>query len=177
MKLRLFWGSIRSSPWISMLASGVKDFPVLKITHICASPRDLLESRKVSNLIPSLARIPGPGKADIVLIGVLCEHRGLAALHTTPAATMHSVPGRRVAQFLAPGFDGAVHEILATLSFGGTLVLRMRDDDPFSHLTQVDSALLNPSVVTHLNPIDYPNLQYVRPVSVPIFPDCVLTML
>ncbi|KAJ5500897.1 acetyl-CoA synthetase-like protein [Penicillium freii] len=60
---------------------------------------------------------------------------------------------------MAPGFDGSVHEILATLSFGGTLVLRKRDNDPFSHLTDVDVALLNPSVVAHMSPVDYPNLQ------------------
>ncbi|CAI7565357.1 unnamed protein product [Penicillium viridicatum] len=126
-------------------------------------------------------RLPGPhDKAYLCFTsgstgkpkGVLCEHRGLAALHSSPATRMHSEPGRRVAQFMAPGFDGSVHEILATLSFGGTLVLRTRDNDPFSHLTDVDVALLNPSVVAHMSPVDYPNLQHLylggEPVPQPI---------
>lgn len=87
---------------------------------------------------------------------------------------MHSAPGRRIAQFMAPGFDGCVWEILATLSFGGTLVLRKRDNDPFSHLTDVDAAVLNPSVAAHLSPVDYPNLQHVRQIFISIVPDCVL---
>ncbi|KAK6820191.1 hypothetical protein RU639_007482 [Aspergillus parasiticus] len=93
--------------------------------------------------------------------GVLCEHRGVVAFHSSPETTMHSAPGRRIAQFLSSGFDGAVHEIVATICFGGTLVLRKRDNDPFSHLTDVDVAFLNPSVAAYLSPADYPNLQYL----------------
>ncbi|KAE8346096.1 hypothetical protein BDV24DRAFT_176994 [Aspergillus arachidicola] len=93
--------------------------------------------------------------------GVLCEHRGVVAFHSSPETTMHSAPGRRIAQFLSSGFDGCVQEILSTICFGGTLVLRKQDNDPFSHLTNVDVAMLNPSVAAHLSPVDYPNLQYL----------------
>lgn len=98
----------------------------------------------------------------MISVGVLCDHRGVVAFHSSRETTMYSAPGRRIAQFFSPGFDGAVHEILATICFSGTLVLRKRDNDAFSHLTDVDAAMLNPSVAAHLNPVDYPNLQYVR---------------
>lgn len=95
-------------------------------------------------------------------IGVLCQHEGVVALHgTSLEARMYSQPGRRIAQFLSPGFDVCMHEIFASLCYGSTLVLRKDDNDPFSHLPDVDVAAINASVASSLDPSEYANLKYV----------------
>lgn len=76
-------------------------------------------------------------------------------------ARLHSKPGRRIAQFLSPGFDVCVHEVFASLCNGATLVLRKDDDDPFSHLPNVDVVAMNATVAGSLDPSEYPNLRYV----------------
>ncbi|KIA75848.1 hypothetical protein HK57_00375 [Aspergillus ustus] len=123
------------------------------------------------NIEPSLCSQRPPGPSDTAYLcftsgstgqpkGVLCEHRGVVALQSSPEFRLHAQPGVRVAQFLASGFDGCIYELFGALCYGGTLVLRTHDHDSFSHLKDVDAAMINPSVAGQLNPCDYPNLKY-----------------
>lgn len=61
-----------------------------------------------------------------------------------------------------------MHEVFASLCYGSTLVLRKDDDDPYSHLSDVDVIAMNATVAGSLDPSEYPNLRYVC-----ILPVCV----
>lgn len=54
-----------------------------------------------------------------------------------------------------------MHEIFASICYGSTLVLRKDDNDPFSHLLDVDAAAINASVASSLDPLEYTNLKFV----------------
>ena len=61
---------------------------------------------------------------------------------------------------MSPAFDGSIHEVFSTFSYGATL--RLKDPkDPFMHLTLVDSAILTPTIAKVLDPNDYPSLSTV----------------
>jgi hypothetical protein len=92
--------------------------------------------------------------------GVLCTHKGLVAFQRSLEVRLFAGPGKRIAQFMSPAFDGSIHETFSTLSYGGTLVLS-NSADPFEHLTMVDSAMLTPSIARILCPTDYPRLKTV----------------
>ena len=93
---------------------------------------------------------------------MICEHQGVVALQSCSLdARLQSRPGRRIAQFLSPGFDVCVHEVFASLCYGSTLVLRKDDDDPYSHLSDVDVIAMNATVAGSMDPSEYPNLRYV----------------
>ncbi|KAL2869630.1 nonribosomal peptide synthetase gliP [Aspergillus lucknowensis] len=92
--------------------------------------------------------------------GVLCAHRGLVAFQRDLEVRLHAQPGRRIAQTMSVSFDGSIHEIFSALGYGATLVLPT-PEDPFSHLSDVDSCIFTPSLAATLNPRDYPNLRYV----------------
>ncbi|KAK8157457.1 hypothetical protein IWX90DRAFT_324270 [Phyllosticta citrichinensis] len=100
--------------------------------------------------------------------GVVCEHGGVTAFHSDLEVRLNSAPGVRIAQFLSPGFDGCVHEVFATLCYGATLVLRKEPENPFSHLGDVDVAMMTPSVAAGLDPSDYPNLKCVYFAGEPV---------
>lgn len=100
----------------------------------------------------------------VVTIGVLCLHQGVVSLQSSSMeGRLHSKPGRRIAQFMSTGFDVCVHEVFASLCYGATLVLRKDDDDPFSHLADVDVVSMNATVAGSLDPSEYPDLDYVCP--------------
>ncbi|KAJ5375404.1 AMP-dependent synthetase/ligase [Penicillium concentricum] len=99
--------------------------------------------------------------------GVMCTHKGIVAFEKDYEARMMVGPGRKVPQVMSPAFDGSIHEIFATLSYGGTLVLN-DSDDPFDNLKHSDVALLTPSLARMLDPIDYPNLRAVWLVGEPV---------
>ncbi len=92
--------------------------------------------------------------------GVICSHEGLVAFQRDLEARLFAEPGRKISQIMSPAFDGSIHEIFSTLSYGATLVLA-HSADPFSHLRLVDSAILTPSVAKMLVPGDYPSLSNV----------------
>ncbi|CAG8891215.1 unnamed protein product [Penicillium egyptiacum] len=118
-------------------------------------------------------RLPLPAKAndDALIVftsgttgrpkGVPISHRGLLALQSNPEATMFGCPGRRIAQFMSPAFDYCANEIFSALLHGATLVLR-EPSDPLAHLAKVDVATITPSVMSALDPAEYPNLRMVR---------------
>lgn len=93
--------------------------------------------------------------------GVLCTHQGLVAFQKDEAVRLGARSGVRIAQFMSPGFDGSIHEIFSTLSYGATLVLR-RNVDPFEVLSRVHVAIMTPSVARTISPQEFPNLQRVR---------------
>lgn len=94
------------------------------------------------------------------------------------AGRNHSRPGQRNAQllaygtsshtgdfrtklsFLSPGFDGCLHEILAALLYGATLVLK-DENSPMAHLRHVDAADITPSMLATLDPDLHSNLKVV----------------
>ena len=92
---------------------------------------------------------------------VLCTHEGLVAFQTDEEVRLFARPGIKISQIMSPSFDGSIHEIFSTLSYGATLVLA-DPAHPFGHLSSVDSAVLTPSLANVLDPSDYPNLEYVR---------------
>ncbi|OJJ96433.1 hypothetical protein ASPACDRAFT_46595 [Aspergillus aculeatus ATCC 16872] len=104
--------------------------------------------------------------------GVKCLHRGLVTLQSREEYRIFSRPGRRIAQFLSPGFGGCIFEVFGTLCYGATLVLRAKDDDMLSHLGQVDATILTPSVAAEMVPWHFPNIQFVyfagEPATEPI---------
>ncbi|KAF9891445.1 hypothetical protein FE257_003911 [Aspergillus nanangensis] len=99
---------------------------------------------------------------------VICLHRGMVALQSTEETRLYSGPGRRIAQFLAPGFGGCIHEVFSTLCYGGTLVLRKDDSDMLSHLNDVDSALITPSVAAEMDSSQFPNIHFVYFAGEPV---------
>lgn len=127
--------------------------------HSCALPPDLLANLKVTSSLHAVRRILEQLTDEVT--GVACVHGAVTAFHADLDVRLNSAPGVRIAQFLSPGFDGCVHEIFATLSHGATLVLRTEQDDPFSHLIDVDVAMMTPSVAAGLDPSEFPNLKFV----------------
>jgi amino acid adenylation domain-containing protein len=89
--------------------------------------------------------------------GILCTHRSLVAFQSDFTVRLMSRPGWRVAQTMSPAFDGSIHEIFSALTYGSTLVLR-NSNDPFGHLSTVDTTILTPSIARVLQPKDYPSL-------------------
>ncbi|KAK7516270.1 hypothetical protein IWZ03DRAFT_423611 [Phyllosticta citriasiana] len=92
--------------------------------------------------------------------GVLCTQQGLVAFQKDVEVRLHAGPGVWVAQFMSPTFDGSVHEILSTLCYSGTLVLRS-NANPFQVLRPVDSAIMTPSVARTIAAAEFPNLKTV----------------
>ncbi|EMD58405.1 hypothetical protein COCSADRAFT_350779 [Bipolaris sorokiniana ND90Pr] len=138
---------------------------------------DDLLADELLNDIHVLTRWPSSGDAAFLCFtsgstgkpkGVACVHGAVTAFHADLDVRLNSAPGVRIAQFLSPGFDGCVHEIFATLSHGATLVLRTEQDDPFSHLIDVDVAMMTPSVAAGLDPSEFPNLKFVYFAGEPV---------
>jgi gliotoxin/aspirochlorine biosynthesis peptide synthetase len=93
--------------------------------------------------------------------GVPISHRGFLALQSNPEATLFAAPGRRIAQFMSTAFDCCNVEIFSALLHGATLVLR-DSSDPYAHLQKANTAVITPSVLSVLNPDDFPHLEIVN---------------
>lgn len=92
--------------------------------------------------------------------GVICRHEGLVAFERDYEARLCARPGLKISQIMSPAFDGSIHEIFSSLCYGATLVLKA-SADPFQHLSQVDSAVLTPSIAKMFHPQDFPKLSTV----------------
>jgi len=92
--------------------------------------------------------------------GVMCTHGGLVAFQRNLEVRLGARPGIRVAQFMCAAFDGSIHEIFSCLCYGATLILR-DNQDPMGHLKLADSAILTPSIASHLDPGDFHSLKTV----------------
>ncbi|KAL1922698.1 uncharacterized protein VTP21DRAFT_10237 [Calcarisporiella thermophila] len=78
--------------------------------------------------------------------------------------TLDYRPGEIQAQFMAVGFDGAVAEIVSCFTSGGTLLLRS-DEDLKKSLYKVQSLIITPTGLQHLEPENVPNLRVVTLVG------------
>jgi non-ribosomal peptide synthetase component F len=136
------------------------------------SPRTIVTERVLLSQDPPILQWRPQSPADVAYIcftsgstgvpkGVMCLHRGLVALQAVESVRLGSQPGRRIAQFLSPGFGGCVHEVFSALCYGGTLVLRKDDNDMLSHLHEVDTAIITPSVAAAMDAAHFPNLRQV----------------
>jgi non-ribosomal peptide synthetase component F len=93
---------------------------------------------------------------------VQCTHKGLVAFQKNYLVRLAAKKGTVVAQVMSPVFDGSIHEIFSSLTYGATL--RLADDaqdHPFSHLQDCDSAILTPSIANALDAGQYLRLRNV----------------
>lgn len=133
----------------------------------------LQDSCSESKLQPSLSshRVSATPKAPAyvcftsgstgVAKAVLCRHESVVAFQKNEEVRLLPNPGIKVSQIMSPVFDGSIHEIFSTLSYGATLVLASPAKPSFEHLKQVHSAILTPSLAQSLEASDYPGLQNV----------------
>ncbi|RMZ82632.1 hypothetical protein DV738_g1678, partial [Chaetothyriales sp. CBS 135597] len=91
--------------------------------------------------------------------GVLCTHQGVVAFQRDLEVRLYARLGWKVAQTMSVSFDGNIHEIFSTLSYGASLILPATACDPFAPLTVADAAIFTPSAAQALDPADYPNLK------------------
>ncbi|CAD6577320.1 MAG: hypothetical protein ASARMPRED_008215 [Alectoria sarmentosa] len=92
--------------------------------------------------------------------GVMCRHESVVAFQGDLEVRLFAAPGHKVAQIMSPAFDGSIHEIFSTLSYGATLILG-NAVNPVGHLGSADSAILTPSIAKVLDPADFPKLRAV----------------
>ncbi|KAK0613166.1 Nonribosomal peptide synthetase 5 [Lasiodiplodia hormozganensis] len=98
---------------------------------------------------------------------VQLEHKPILSVLSFAPTRLRSKPGQRNAQLLSLGFDCCVTEVFSSLLYGATLVLK-DPGDPLAHLTKVDAIVATPSLVTNLDPADYPNLKVVTLMGEPL---------
>ncbi|KAH7048278.1 nonribosomal peptide synthase GliP2 [Macrophomina phaseolina] len=98
---------------------------------------------------------------------VQLEHKPILSVLSWGPTRLHSKPGQRNAQLLSLGFDCCVTEVFSSLLHGATLVLKDAAD-PLAHLSKVDAIVATPSLVTNLDPADYPNLKVVTLMGEPL---------
>jgi hypothetical protein len=97
--------------------------------------------------------------------GVVCTHAGLVAFQKDRKVRLMAQPGWRVAQTMSVAFDGSIHEIFSTLTYGATLVLA-HSVDPFAHIAETDTTILTPSAAKVLNPDHFPSLKTVSRLTI-----------
>lgn len=142
--------------------------------NTCLSIEELLDEAADARPLPHRVR-PNPVANAYVCFtsgstgkpkGVVCHHEGLVAFERDVTVRLMATPGTKVSQLMSPAFDGSIHEIFSTLSYGATLVLA-HSVDPFAHLALVNSAIMTPSVAKTLDPEDYPELRTLYLVGEP----------
>jgi amino acid adenylation domain-containing protein len=137
---------------------------------VCYSVEEILQGQSSFGLIHNTEmKLPTPAIGAYICFtsgstgqpkGVLCQHKGLVAFQRNFEVRLRARPGWRIAQLMSPGFDGSIHEIFSTLSYGATLVLQ-NGQNPFAHLQTVDAAILTPSVARALEAREFPKLSTV----------------
>lgn len=95
---------------------------------------------------------------------VQLQHKGILSLLSHAPARLYSKPGQRNAQLLSLGFDCCVKEVFSSLLYGATLVLKDASD-PLAHLSKVDATVGTPSLISSLDPAQYPNLKIITLVG------------
>ncbi|KAL1925069.1 uncharacterized protein VTP21DRAFT_4723, partial [Calcarisporiella thermophila] len=78
-----------------------------------------------------------------------------------------SGPGLFQSQFMSVGFDGAIAEIFSCFIHGGTLVLTS-DGNRIESLKNVESLLITPTGLQHVEPKDVPNLRVITLGAEPV---------
>lgn len=95
---------------------------------------------------------------------VQLQHKGILSLLSHAPARLYSKPGQRNAQLLSLGFDCCVKEVFSSLLYGATLVLKDASD-PVAHLSKVDATVGTPSLISSLDPAQYPDLKIITLVG------------
>lgn len=95
---------------------------------------------------------------------VQLQHKGILSLLSHAPARLYSKAGQRNAQLLSLGFDCCVKEVFSSLLYGATLVLKDASD-PLAHLSKVDATVGTPSLISSLDPAQYPNLKIITLVG------------
>ncbi|KAG6362569.1 hypothetical protein INS49_007661 [Diaporthe citri] len=95
---------------------------------------------------------------------VQLQHKGILSLLSHAPARLYSKPGQRNAQLLSLGFDCCVKEVFSSLLYGATLVLKDASD-PLAHLSKVDATVGTPSLISSLDPAQYPNMKIITLVG------------
>ncbi|KAJ1915297.1 hypothetical protein IWQ60_008484, partial [Tieghemiomyces parasiticus] len=98
--------------------------------------------------------------------GIQVRHESLINFVVSWSDRVTLPAGCRFLQTLNISFDGCLIEIFGTFHRGGTLVLQ--DGDILDSLRRVDTCLLIPSMLTALDPRDYPNLQLLVAAGEPL---------
>ncbi|ORX93211.1 amino acid adenylation [Basidiobolus meristosporus CBS 931.73] len=131
-----------------------------------------VQTIQLSNLIQatatdvSLPAVNGENLAYIVYTsgttgnpkGVMVEHGGLYNFAKANVAGV--TPGKKVLQFFSVGFDGCAMEIFMTLGNGGCLILS-NEDSIFDSISQVEVMMATPSMLSNLDPSEYPAVNTV----------------
>ncbi|KAJ1978204.1 hypothetical protein H4R34_003291 [Dimargaris verticillata] len=91
--------------------------------------------------------------------GVPNRHESIVNTVLSMCQMLRATRLTRFAQLLNISFDGCVAEIFIAFCLGITLVLR--SDDILHTLKQVDSSHIMPSLLSALDPADYPNLRMI----------------
>ncbi|CAI6337017.1 unnamed protein product [Periconia digitata] len=176
---------IRLSQTKLVLFDGIEQGELLPhntVPLLCVS--EVLRDSKPTQSIIEARRLPEPEDAAFLVFtsgstgepkGIVIEHRSLVALVGSYKALFPNFQGARIAQFLSPVFDVAMHEILWSIASGGTLVLRTDDRNPFSHIGNVDTIMVTPSVAANLDPKEYSHLRYLHLAGEPV-PEHVVKM-
>lgn len=137
----------------------------------CYSVKELLRHPAGTFSISALTTRPKSSKKDAAYLcftsgssglpkGVINTHDGVVAFQKDYESRLHMRPHLKLAQIMSPAFDGSIHEIFSTISYGGTLLLP-EASDILANLQKADVALITPSVAKLLNPTDYLNLEAV----------------
>lgn len=134
----------------------------------CLSVEEILADTTENNIDDAVVKIAPEAPAYLCFTsgstgkpkGVLCRHAGLVAFQSDLEVRLFARPGWRIAQIMAPNFDGSIHEIFSALSYGAELILKDWEY-PLANLKAADAAILTPSVAKVLDPEDYPNLKVV----------------
>ncbi|EFQ96917.1 gramicidin S synthetase 1 [Nannizzia gypsea CBS 118893] len=92
--------------------------------------------------------------------GVPLKHKGILNVISHEKGRLCSTPGQRNAQMLSLGFDCCIKEVFSTLCFGATLVLK-DPASPIAHLSRVDATMATASLLTTLEPDDFPGLRVI----------------
>ncbi|KJK94803.1 hypothetical protein H633G_01313 [Metarhizium anisopliae BRIP 53284] len=140
-------------------------------TRLCYSVEELLHRAANPSDVSALLQRPNASKKDTAYLcftsgssglpkGVACTHEGIVAFQKDYDARLRMRPHLKVAQIMSPAFDGSIHEIFSSLSYGGTILLS-ETADVLSNLQKADVAMITPSVAKLLNPRDYENLEAI----------------
>ncbi|KAJ1981630.1 hypothetical protein H4R35_000629, partial [Dimargaris xerosporica] len=126
------------------------------VDAVCLKPSPTMT---VSNHLSDLAYIIYTSGTTGRPKGVMVEHGSLHNILTEPELVKYYQPGARSLLFFSISFDPHIFYLLSPLMHGATVVVM--GDSPLDDLAQVDVAVVTPSFLGHINPLDFPNLRMV----------------
>ncbi|KAJ2991561.1 hypothetical protein HDV02_003691 [Globomyces sp. JEL0801] len=91
--------------------------------------------------------------------GVIIKHASVSNFANVAVPSVYEVKNRKWASILSINFSAFVKDIMISLSHGSTSILK--DDDSFAAIKRADSIHGTPSLLSMLDPLEYPNLKLV----------------